>query len=155
MSYAIAGVGDDEGGGSPCPPGANWVDGQGCVCTSSDSVMINGQCRDKSVLCGPGTQWVDADKACVPLTKYMAPSQIAAAIQAGINLTGGGPQPAAAVATRPAVVPAAAPSPFATLASVLTGPSAPWVIGGLAVGVLGLALLSKSSPSRRTHSYAR
>jgi hypothetical protein len=147
-NYGLLGLGHDTrlrnypllGFGADCGP---------------DSVMVtdadgNGVCRDKSVMCGPGTQWVDQDNGCVPLTKYMSQAQIAAAVKAGVDLTGGGPPPQIVVAKAPVAAPrtvapsAAAPS---KLASMFSGANAPWIIGGAAVVLVGLAVASKKKSS--------
>jgi hypothetical protein len=149
MSYAMRGASRawGLGGEEDCTPGSHWnPDSNQCEC-GEDSILVNGQCRDRSVMCGPGTQWVEADKACVPITKYMSPAQIAAAVKANvpavlIATTGSATPRPAAVATRPPAT-VAAPAKKGLLAGMFSGPNAPWIIGGLAVGALGLAVLSR------------
>jgi hypothetical protein len=139
-NYPLLGLGDDCGADS-------------VLVTDADGV---GHCRDKSVMCGPGTQWVDQDGGCVPLTKYMSAAQIAAAVKAGVDLTGGGPPPQIVVAKAPSapkpMVPSSSAASPSKLASMFSGPNAPWIIGGIAVAVLGLAAVSRKKPS---HAHAR
>jgi hypothetical protein len=132
------GFGEDE-----CPAGQHLDDGsQTCVCNSKDDIMVSGRCKDKSTLCGAGTQWVDQDQACVPLTKYMSPAQIEAAKRAGIDLTGKGAT--APVATTSSVP---APAPKSMLASLFGGSNGMFLVGGAVVGLSLLALMSKRSES--------
>jgi hypothetical protein len=150
-NYPLLGVGQDEEVSS---------DGAG-GCASADSVMVNGVCRDKSVLCGPGTQWVDADKGCVPLTKYMSAAQIAAAVKAGVDLTGGGavplvPQQQVITKAAPRVSPAGPTAPTKPMvASFFSGPAAPWVMGAVALGIVGLAYASHKKASHRGQHASR
>jgi len=109
--------------------------------------MMNGRCKDKSTLCGTGTQWVDKDQACVPLTKYMSTEQIKAATKAGIDLTGKG-APVVIVTTPVRVT--ASPPPKSMFASLFGGANAMWLIGGAAVGI---GLLSVMARQQRSTSY--
>lgn len=130
-----------EFGADECPAGQHLDDdSQTCVCNSKDDVMIGGKCKDKSTLCGAGTQWVDKDQACVPLTKYMSPEQIKAAQKAGIDLTGKGGQ---VITTTPVVVTSSPPK--STLASLFGGQNGLFLFGGIAVGGALLAIMSKRS----------
>jgi len=159
MSYAMRGAQQAWGlsGDDDCSPGSHWNENsQQCEC-GEDSILVNGQCRDKSVMCGPGTQWVDSDKACVPITKYMSQAQIAAAVKANVPAvllatTGSAAPRPVAVAARPAPATTTA-AKKGLLAGIFGGPNAPWIIGGLAVGAVGLAVLSKGKGERSRPDY--
>jgi hypothetical protein len=128
-------------GAEDCPPGRHWDDDASrCIC-GEDSIDVGGVCKDQSTMCGPGTQWVDADKACVALTKYMSSAQIAAAVKAGVDLTGKGAG-AQQVPIRTATVTPPSLAPKKSLMSIF-GPNTPYIIGGIAAGGLVLALLAK------------
>lgn len=144
MRRQFRGLGQDEDAES-CPVAAHWDDALNtCVCNSRDDIMVGGRCKDKSTLCGPGTQWVDKDQACVPLTKYMSPQQIEAAKRAGIDLTGKG---GAVITTTPVVVTSSPPK--STLASLFGGANGMWLVGGAAVGLSILALMNRSGSNYR------
>lgn len=142
MRRQFNGFGED----GDCPAGQQMDDSSGtCVCKSKDDVMIGGKCKDKSTLCGAGTQWVDKDQACVPLTKYMSPAQIEAAKRAGVDLTGKGGQ----VITATPVVITSSP-PKSTLASLFGGSNGLFLVGGAAVGLALLSFMkNRSEPAYR------
>lgn len=106
-----------------------------CTCPEGTVYMRDkNRCVDKSTMCGPGTQWVDADNACVPLQKYMSQAQIAAATRAGVLP---GTTPSRPAYRAPAVPAGPTPSKYASA----------WVIGGIAVAgvVFAAALASKQA----------
>lgn len=140
MRRQFRGFGEDDA--EVCPVASHWDDASGsCVCNSKDDIMVGDRCKDKSTLCGPGTQWVDKDQACVPLTKYMSPEQIKAATKAGVDLTGKGGQ---VIVATPIKITAPAP-PKSSLASLFGGANGVWLVGGAAVGIGLLVLMSKKS----------
>jgi hypothetical protein len=141
-NYPLLGFGQED-----CGADSVWVQ-------SADGGA--GACRDKSVLCGPGTQWVDADNGCVPLTKYMSAAQIAAAVAAGVNLTGGAAAPQQQVITKAAPRPSpAAPAGPVKVASFFNGPAVPWVMGAVALGIVGLAYAGHKKASHRGQHASR
>jgi len=138
MRRQFLGLGEEE---SDCPVASHYDEGSGsCVCNSRDDLMVGGRCKDKSTLCGAGTQWVDKDQACVPLTKYMSPEQIKAATKAGIDLTGKGTP----VITATPITVTSSP-PKSTLASLFGGANGMWLIGGAAVGIGLLSVMARRS----------
>ena len=92
-------------------------------------------------MCGTGTQWVDADNACVPITKYMSPAQISAAQKAGvpavIAATGPAPKPPSSVATTPVQ------TKGVKLADLLTGTN--MLVAAGVIGAIGVATLFAKS----------
>lgn len=138
MRRQFRGFGQEEG---DCTSNQHFDDNsQSCVCNSSDNIMVGGVCKDKSTMCGPGTQWVDADQACVALTKYMSQAQIDAAKKAGVDLTGKG----TVIVTAPIKITAPAP-PKSTLASLFGGANGMWLVGGAAVGLALLTLMKRQA----------